>query len=251
MTRFAVFSDVHSNVQALNSFINILRIEHSKEPFDRVIFLGDMLSYGPSPCSVIDCLMQLKDEFSIEFIIGNHDQLYFDLQVGQSSYYYQLPDFIKESVDYTLQLLDLNFEAEFDWLESFQFQNTFFSHANANSFGDWTYIRSFDDAASAALKVFQKECFVGVFGHVHRLMNERIRVPTVNAREVIDVRILNFGSVGQPRGEGSSFGIINFNGNKVSYETICFNYDKAPLIRSLSNCGFSQSTFDRLLGYYR
>ena len=251
MSRIAVFSDVHSNLQALNKFIDILSAEDNHKPIEEVVFLGDMLTYGPEPNEVIDNICDLKDHFSIRFLIGNHDQLYFDLQDGHSSYYSKLPDFIKESVDYTLQRLDCRLEMEFDWLESLELNDIFFAHANAKPFGDWSYVRSVDDAAAAALQVFKKGCVAGVFGHVHRLMDERISIPSEHASEINEVIILNFGSVGQPRGEGSSFGIIESNGNDVSYEVRCFEYNKAPLIHELVNCGFSQSTTDRLLGYYR
>jgi predicted phosphodiesterase len=251
MSRIAVFSDVHSNLQAFSSFKKILKNEDNQRPIDEIVFLGDMLTYGPEPIEVIDEICKLSEEFPVKFLIGNHDKLYFDLQEGRSSYYSKLPDFIKESADYTLKQLDRSFKMEFKWLESVVLSDIFFSHANANSFGDWSYIRSVDDATTAAFQVFQKGCVGGVFGHVHRLMDEKICMPIDDSLVINEVRILNFGSVGQPRGNGSSFGLIEVSGNSVNYETRCFKYDKAPLIHKLVNCGFTQGTMEKLLGYYR
>lgn len=66
--KIAVFSDIHSNLQALEAVIEDIK----KQNVDRIICLGDILSKGPSPRECLDLII----ENNIEMILGNHE-LYF------------------------------------------------------------------------------------------------------------------------------------------------------------------------------
>jgi len=59
--RILIFSDVHSNLEALKTVI--------EEPFDKLIFLGDAVDYGPDPVESVDILAEKSDIY----ILGNHD----------------------------------------------------------------------------------------------------------------------------------------------------------------------------------
>lgn len=66
--KIAVFSDIHSNLQALEAVIEDIKNQN----VDRIICLGDILSKGPNPRECLDLVM----ENNIEMILGNHE-LYF------------------------------------------------------------------------------------------------------------------------------------------------------------------------------
>jgi len=66
MTRFAIISDLHSNIEALGAVYR--RIE--REGISRVVCLGDVVGYGPDPEPCIDMVMERCDLT----LCGNHDE---------------------------------------------------------------------------------------------------------------------------------------------------------------------------------
>ena len=61
--RVLVFSDIHSNFEALKAML-------AKEKFDYSIFLGDAVDYGPQPGETLDLVMENSDVR----LMGNHDR---------------------------------------------------------------------------------------------------------------------------------------------------------------------------------
>ncbi len=57
-----IFSDIHSNLEALNAVL-------SREKFDKAVFLGDIVDYGPNPGEVLDIVLRETDYI----VQGNHD----------------------------------------------------------------------------------------------------------------------------------------------------------------------------------
>lgn len=68
MKQIAIFSDVHGNLEALQSILSDIMSKN----YDEVIYLGDAISIGPQPK---EC-MKLLRESNVKFILGNHE-LYF------------------------------------------------------------------------------------------------------------------------------------------------------------------------------
>ena len=65
---FAIITDIHSNVSALD---NALSIIDSRNNIDQIICLGDCFSLGPEPEKTLEKLESLKNCI---FIRGNHDR---------------------------------------------------------------------------------------------------------------------------------------------------------------------------------
>lgn len=63
---YGVFSDIHSNMEALNVVLDFF----ADFDVDGYICCGDMVGYGPEPNEVVERLRKLKNLFAI---IGNHD----------------------------------------------------------------------------------------------------------------------------------------------------------------------------------
>jgi len=63
--RYAIFADVHSNLEAIEAVENVL----GHEKIDKYICLGDIVGYGASPG---ECIKKVKCLASI-IIAGNHD----------------------------------------------------------------------------------------------------------------------------------------------------------------------------------
>ena len=64
MTKFAIVSDIHANLAALEAVLEDIKTQQ----VDEILCLGDVIGYGPNPCECLDETM--KFSFTI---LGNHD----------------------------------------------------------------------------------------------------------------------------------------------------------------------------------
>ncbi len=67
--RYAVFTDIHANLEALEAVLAKIDEIAAKEPIDQIWFLGDLVGYGPDPN---ECIVKLRERTDI-IIAGNHD----------------------------------------------------------------------------------------------------------------------------------------------------------------------------------
>ncbi len=64
--RYAVFSDIHANYEALKSAM----AQMEKMDIDGYIFCGDLIGYGPQPAECAAAVRKLKNLY---IVMGNHD----------------------------------------------------------------------------------------------------------------------------------------------------------------------------------
>jgi diadenosine tetraphosphatase ApaH/serine/threonine PP2A family protein phosphatase len=67
--RYAIFTDIHANLEALETVLAKIDELAQEEPVDQIWFLGDLVGYGPNPNECIDTLRARTDVI----IAGNHD----------------------------------------------------------------------------------------------------------------------------------------------------------------------------------
>jgi diadenosine tetraphosphatase ApaH/serine/threonine PP2A family protein phosphatase len=67
--RYAIFTDVHANLEALEAVLAKIDEIAQEEPIDQLWFLGDLVGYGPNPNECIETLRARTDVI----IAGNHD----------------------------------------------------------------------------------------------------------------------------------------------------------------------------------
>src|SRR5579883_2887398 len=67
--RYAIFTDVHANLEALEAVLAKIDEIAQEEPIDAIWFLGDLVGYGPNPNVCITTLRERTDVI----IAGNHD----------------------------------------------------------------------------------------------------------------------------------------------------------------------------------
>jgi protein phosphatase len=60
--RVLLISDIHSNIEAFRAVLD-------QASFDEVLFMGDIVDYGPNPAEVFDLLQELAPKR----VMGNHD----------------------------------------------------------------------------------------------------------------------------------------------------------------------------------
>ena len=101
MKRLAVFSDIHGNLEALESILNSIE----RNSIDEVIYLGDVIGIGPNPKECLDLIMDSR----IKMVKGNHE-IY---QLNEDLYNNYLPDNEKAHRDWVKAQLD---DKEIDYI---------------------------------------------------------------------------------------------------------------------------------------
>lgn len=103
MKRIAVFSDIHGNLDALESILNDIE----KNNIDEIIYLGDVIGIGPNPKECLDRIMNSR----IKMVKGNHE-IY---QFNEYLYNNHLTDNEKKHRDWIKDQLD---EKELDYINN-------------------------------------------------------------------------------------------------------------------------------------
>lgn len=88
--RIAVISDIHGNIQALETVLEDIK----KENCDKIFCLGDLAMAGPEPVNAIKLIKTLYEDGKLELIQGNTDEMI--------SYY---NDEIKEKLKYAAPIM--------------------------------------------------------------------------------------------------------------------------------------------------
>jgi len=253
-TKIAVISDIHANADALTMVLKELK----NKSIDITIFLGDILTYGCQPREVVSILNEYKRENPAIFIKGNHDQFYFDLQSNVKRSSYKLPKFVDESVNWTLKKISpLLLKDVFTWHDSYRIGDVYFSHANPFSYGDWSYIEKPQELHRSFQELRKKNVFSGVFGHSHRQLFIGSKKNTLYEMDAyssdvnnIDQLIINTGSIGQPRGKGLGYVLLEIKNDKLleaSFEKIKINFENS--IGLIQQTKLSQETKKKLIDY--
>jgi predicted phosphodiesterase len=191
--KIAILSDIHSAADHFRDALNDAR----DEGFDQLLILGDLFTYGPAPAPTLELVQQAISTDAAILIKGNHDLLY-GRQAGGNPYSSRLPDWIRESVEWTAQQLGEGSGVDaLPWCEEWTHGKTLFAHANPFGFGDWTYLADNAKMAAAWAKLQERKLDWGIFGHVHRFR----RFEPANAAG----GIATVGSIGQPRDKAEPF----------------------------------------------
>src|SRR5437660_2636190 len=67
--RYAIFSDIHANLEALEAVLAKIDELAQEEPIEQIWFLGDLVGYGPNPN---ECITKVRERTDV-IIAGNHD----------------------------------------------------------------------------------------------------------------------------------------------------------------------------------
>ena len=254
--KIAIISDIHSNADALSIVVG----ELAKNNVDLTIILGDILTYGCQPLEVINILRKYNSKNSTVFIKGNHDQIYFDIQSGFKKTDYKLPKFVKDSILWTLsEIKSINLESEYVWCDDYSIGEIYFSHANPFEYGDWRYIENLEELNNSFSVLQNKGFFAGIFGHSHRQVfagKKDSKLYEFNnycsTTDDVDQLIVNTGSVGQPRGKGLGYVIVEINNNelyKACFMELVVNLDNSIFLIEQAN--FIRETQEKLIRFLR
>jgi predicted phosphodiesterase len=255
--------DVHANARALRA---ALRVLHARS-LDQLVFMGDLLSYGVDVTEVLELVSEEVAAGAV-LVLGNHDRLYLDLLAGEQSYYQGLPDWIRESVDYTLRRLDPSVLRSLPFVHEYLQGDLLVAHANpfgADSRGvpSWRYVRMAQDHEDAGMALRRRGLRMGVFGHTHRarvvecpsatgLAEERTELRGWRPRGELDTLLVNVGSVGQPRNvtATSTVGYLTRRGPEIDVIIEPLLYDVQGHLDSIRQAPLGIRTISSLTAFF-
>lgn len=238
--RLGIFSDVHSNLEALQAVVAAYR----ELGIDRYICLGDVVGYGASPnecCQIVRDLAQVV-------VLGNHDAAVTG-RMDYSFYY----DAARHALDWcAAQLTSENMR----WLKQIPYtaeeNGLGFSHGNPLAPENFDYIFTLDQAADL-LPHFDRLKDVQFIGHSHLTKSFALSQEEVN--EVVARRfglrrarkyVLTVGSVGQPRDYDARACFTVFDTETRVFEFHRVEYDMESAARKIFDADLAVNFGKRL-----
>lgn len=228
--RIAILSDVHANLQALETALADL----DARGIDHAVCLGDTVGYGPDPGPCVD-LVRSRCEIAV---LGNHDAA-----VAREEEVGVLPADGQVAARLHRTLLT---DDQLDWLATLPLRaeahGATFVHASPDVPEAWARLQSFREV-QAQFEAFETDvCFVG---HSHRpaVASSSVGVHRVRPghRFLVDV-----GSVGQPRDRDPRLSYGIFDAEAVSVEMVRLHYDHTRTAARIAEVGLPTSLGDRL-----
>ncbi|MGC8581398.1 MAG: metallophosphoesterase family protein [Thermoplasmata archaeon] len=208
--RLCISSDVHGNVYPLKSMLE-------NEKYDKGIFLGDIVDYGPSPDLALDIV---RDNFDV-ILSGNHDHAAaYGVDCMCSKQNHELSVFTRENI--TMKKLskdDLSFIRSLKYEEILDVDGLIFYLVHGK-LGDplYGYFYPWKDYEHIAhFKFEKKNVNYYLLGHTHYSFSF----------SVDGLNIINPGSIGQPRDgmEWPSYVILDTKDHTITTKRIKYNKD--------------------------
>jgi predicted phosphodiesterase len=236
--RIAVLSDIHGNLEALNSAVDYIE----KNEIDEICCLGDIVGYGPNPNECVEII----SEKCTTVVIGNHDHAVIGLT---STEYFN--DFAKLSTYWTSNILT---EENKEFLSSLEFtsrkDDILFVHSTPSDPPMWHYILSEIDARHELGHFEEKICFIGhshfpIIFHTNGF-SRKSKLKLEEAQRYI----VNVGSIGQPRDGNPKTCFCVYDDNKQEIEYIRLNYDIELTRDKIVRAGLPVFLADRLIKGY-
>ena len=238
MAKTAIFSDIHGNIEALDTVISDARAQG----VSNFACLGDIVGYGPNPA---DCIAMVQ-EIGCVCIKGNHDD-----DASSERDLWNLSDVAKESLEWTRERLT---QSQKDWLAALPYQKrlgrNLLVHATIDEPETWQYVSNKFDAEIALSRQKVPVCF---FGHTHVpvcYQADGLSVTKVSGQDITLAKasryLVNVGSVGQPR-DGipkACYVIFDSTSGEISFRRLDYNIE--CVIKGLSEAGLSSDLAQRL-----
>ena len=241
MSKRAIISDIHGNIEALTSVLEDIQ----SQGVDEIFCLGDVVGYGPDPCRCIDVCR----DFEL-VLLGNHDNgALFDPDGFSSG--------AERAIFWTRQQLEdtsiAGAEARWDFLAKLQ---------RTHRTGDHLFVhgspRSPLNEYVFPEDVYNQRKIERIFGFIHQYCfqghthvpgvfteNCRFYSPTEigNEFELNEQKVMvNVGSVGQPRDGDPRSSYVIVEDNQLTFHRV--EYDPTPTREKI----YAIDSLDNFLG---
>jgi putative phosphoesterase len=219
--RYGIFSDVHSNLPALEAVLKA----YAQEKIDQYVCAGDMVGYAAEPR---ECLSRVRDLNPL-MVAGNHDWA----STGKFSSEYFNP-IARQAVEWTAGRLGGEDKRFIDSLRLKVSSNDFVMvHGTLDNAQDFNYLF---DRLDAQLNFDLMDAPICVVGHTHIpgiFVEEAQKISYTNDYPVeISPQkkyIINVGSVGQPRDTDwrASYCVLDSSSRTVEIKRVEYDVKEA------------------------
>lgn len=189
--RYAIFSDIHGNLEAFEAVLKAM----AQERPDGYFCVGDIVGYGADPAECIKKVQELKPTI----VAGNHDWAVVELTDVE---YFN--SFAKAAVLWTRENLS---EEDLEYLKSlkltYQDREITLVHGTLDYPEEFSYVLDGYAAAKTMALMRTQVCFIG-HSHVAGIFYDNKGIVNYAADSKMEIRpgnkyLVNVGSVGQPR----------------------------------------------------
>ena len=235
--RFAIFSDLHANLEATEAVLADAR-EHDCTDF---VCLGDVVGYNANPHECVEIVQKIE----CPVVKGNHDEQ--ATLAGSSRSFNALAE---TAINWTREHLT---DQDKEWLRVLpltrQVRDFTIVHATLDTPAQWGYAFNYLDAAASLACQQTTVCF---FGHTH-VAGAFVRDDGVKKMKIDQLTIeetkkyfINVGSVGQPRDGDwrAAYCIYPIENNVVEQRRV--KYDLAAAQKKIIQAGLPRLLADRL-----
>jgi diadenosine tetraphosphatase ApaH/serine/threonine PP2A family protein phosphatase len=245
--RIALFTDIHSNREALTACLD----HAGRSQIDRFVFLGDYVGYGADPVFAIETVMAYVERGAVA-LLGNHDAAVLAPDPRMS-------DAAAIALVWTREQLGDAHRAFIRGLRlSCEDGGRLYVHANAYAPGDWNYVTGLYAASKCLMATQAQATFCG-HTHVPMLFHmsmtgkiasfepvDRVEIPLTARRRWLAV----IGSVGQPRDRNPAacYAILDVTRGILTY--IRVPYDVETAARKIRDAGLPIALSYRLAEGY-
>lgn len=246
MKPFAVISDIHGNVEALQAVLD----RTDALGIDTIYSLGDVIGYGPDP----DACLRLVATRCQRRLLGNHENAVIDASAAT-----RFTAAARESLDWTRQRIRATGVADLisglspayregdNYFVHGTVQNPLHEYLRESDSGGYS---TFDEMVQSLERDFInfRICFIGHNHHPFLATSEGFLHPHQGQSEFQvsrdDKLYLSVGSVGQPRDGDPRACFVTFDGSRVAFHRVAYPF--ATTAEKIRAAGLPTSLADRL-----
>ncbi len=222
--KLGIISDVHGNLEALEAMLK--RLEQEK--VDRIDCLGDIVGYGGDPNA---CVARIRAVAAVT-VLGNHDAAL----TGHTPIAY-FNSYARTAIEWTSRVIT---DDNLEFLKSLPLtqaeDHVMLVHATPKDPAAWNYIHEPADAAPHF--AYLSEGMTAFIGHSH--------VPTSFEDSQRRRRIINVGSIGQPRDRDPRACACVYDSVTGTFEWLRESYDIQETARKIRLAGLPEYLAVRL-----
>jgi len=230
--RLMIFSDIHGNLEALQGVLK----DAAGRNIHRSICLGDLVGYGPYPNECVELIRSLKN---CRCLAGNHD-----VAALWETSPYGMSEAAKTSILWTMDQLSPENKIYLSSLpDRIDLGEMTFVHANPYNPKGWRYVMD----RKYALRSFAATRSHFIFiGHSHRplVISKRhwltVTIEPITGDTEYSVndskrRIINCGSVGQPRDNDPRASYLIYDTRKQTINFHRLEYDVQQTVQAIQS----------------
>ncbi len=238
--RVLILSDIHANLCAFEAVLA------DAESYDSVLFLGDLVGYGPDPNECVERIRALPELIAL---VGNHDAAVLN-QLSTEAFNNEARHTVTWTQD-NLTQDNLDYLGELPSKAKYLDDITL-AHGSPRQ-PVWEYVLNSQTAAENFFFFDTSYCFVGhthlpsIFRKGDGSAGADLFIPIENSQFELRPRlILNPGSVGQPRDRDprAGYAMYDMESNLIEYRRV--EYDVQAVQERMRKAGLPERHINRL-----